>query len=837
MAEEIDLSSIPTVQDGEDFEGEVIDLSQIPVVGDDQIGQEEVIDLDIPQVQVGGDEIQEVAKPSFMDLLKARSILGVSNTLSARPKDNLSNVQSFIPNARLDTSGNVEVPNPETGIFEPLVNQAGITGDFAQGVAESLEPITQAGIESIGGLMGKAIGAPTGPGAAITAAGGVLLASQLGAQAFENTARALGVEDSRSLIEISEDMAIEGIFEMGIPSAIQKAGEVLVKAPINMGKFAKEKTLNFLNKFITLSDPEKGIVVSTLDGIKKGVATKNSKEVVDRFVRNGIPREAALELIYGNNTVRKVIETVSKSPFSNLDTVLEKNKNRVIDEIISTPYNIDFDGKSIKIKTPQTVGTRLQEGANKFKIRSSKIQGGLRKKVTEGIEKEKVVIDDLIDEINSNSESYKNIPNTNTLLNLPEYKKIAVDLKNIDNAASQIPTGTRIDLSKAGSETRKALSEMIGKGKIKEAERFIIGADDLNGSLKKKSLDFNELINLHQAVKGTIQDNSLNGLRKTSQEMQPMVQLERKIRDKVNTFLQSNHPDRHKIKIEADKQWIRDTEIIEKGLDKIASRGVTPGQAYTAALANSDIEDTRLINIKRAVNKVDKKLWPEFSVSVIDRFGKSNTNSGFDLNTWSKNYNKLSNESKGTLFGDVPGLKKKLEDFSNIIALYKESGKDLNTSRTATTLPYLPGFMMKALTTTQGLLTSGATHLTGRLLKNKDFMDFLVDGLDPKKIKTIINDQGEMAFKYAEKFKPSKHILRLGVIARNNADIREDLKVFMRGLDESMRDENLKEVFKDENLKSIDINSDRRIPNPRKRRIEKSSGRPQPHGTAIGVRG
>lgn len=836
MAEEISLENIESLPATE-FEGDIVDLTQIrstPV--EDFKG--DVIDIDEPQ-QIKIDQ-PDIDKPSFFDLLQARSILGVSNTLSARPEDNLSNVQAFIPSARLDNDGNVEVPNPETGAFEPLVNQAGFTGDFIQGVVESGEPVLQAAGEIIGGIVGGVAGAPTGPGAAATAVGGALFGSQLGSRLWEVTAQQLGVKDSRTLLDIAEDVAIDSIFELGAPKVLQKAGELLVKAPIAVGKFAKENTLRLLSKFVTLPDNEKGIVVSTLDGIRKGVATKNAKDVVDRFVRNGLPRESALELVYGNNTVRKVIETVSKSPFSNLDTVLEKNKEKVIDEIISIPSKLEVSGKKIRVKTPQTIGVALQKGANKFKLRSSEIQGGLRRKVLEGIEKETVIIDDLIEEVNQNADTYRNIPNTNTLLNLPEYRKIAVDFKNIDDAASQLPSGSRIDLSKAGSETKKALSDFIGKGKIKDAERFIVGAKDLETSESVKSLNFDELINLHQAIKGTISDNSLNGLRRTSQEMQPMIQLERKVRDKLNTFLQSKHPERFKIKLEADKQWIRDTDIIEKGLDKIASRGVTPGQAYTAALANSELEDTRLLNIKKAVNKVDKKLWPEFSVSVMDRFGKSNNNQiGFDLNQWQRNYNKLSREAKGTLFGDIPGLNKKLDDFSNIVALYKESAKDLNTSRTATTLPYLPGFIMKTLTSAQGLLTSGATYLTGRLLKNKDFMDFLVDGLDPKKIKTIVNDQGERAFKYAERFKPSQHILRLGVIARNNADIREDVKLFMRGLDESMRDENLKEVFKDENLKRVDINSNRKTRNPSflERREEQRRRKQLENSVGFGVRG
>jgi hypothetical protein len=416
--------------------------------------------------------------------------------------------------------------------------------------------------------------------------------------------------------------------------------------------------------------------------------------------------------------------------------------------------------------------------------------------VLEGIEKEPLLIDDLIEEVNQNKALYSNIPNTGTLLNLKEYQKISKDFKLIDDASRQLPANTRIDLTKAGAATRKALSDMFKTGKIQDIETFMLGSKDLDLAGSQKSLTFQELINFHSALKGTISDNALNGLRRTSQDMQPIVNLEKKVRNKLNTFLSDNHPGKFAIKKEADNQWIRDTNIIEDGLDKIAARRMKPEDAFFNAMEGSQKGDTTLLNIKRAVNKVNKRLWPEFSASVMNRLGKSDTNSiGFDMNTWYRNYSKLSPEAVGTLFGDVPGLKKKLNDFHNIIALYKESSKDLNTSKTALTMQYLPGYMTKLLTSARGAFGAGATYLTGRLLNNKDFLDFLIDGLDPKKIKRIVNKEGEVVTRYLKKFKPSTHILRLGVIARNNEDIREDIKNFIQGLDISDRDENLKRIF------------------------------------------
>ena len=115
MAEEIDLTSIQSTS-ADEFEGDVIDLTSIESVPSTEF-QGDVIDLtQSEQTAVG---LPDVDRPSFPDLLKARAIFGVSSTLSNRPEDNLKNVQSFIPNAKLDASGNVLVPNPDTGNYEP----------------------------------------------------------------------------------------------------------------------------------------------------------------------------------------------------------------------------------------------------------------------------------------------------------------------------------------------------------------------------------------------------------------------------------------------------------------------------------------------------------------------------------------------------------------------------------------------------------------------------------------------------------------------------------------------------------------------------------------------
>ena len=156
----------------------------------------------------------------------------------------------------------------------------------------------------------------------------------------------------------------------------------------------------------------------------------------------------------------------------------------------------------------------------------------------------------------------------------------------------------------------------------------------------------------------------------------------------------------------AERSWQRANTYYRAGMSRVdralnavfdASKGENVYDQITAAASTGARADIRKLSaIKRSVTPEN---WGDLAATVIDRMGKPTAGAagagegGFSVSTFLTNYNKISPEARGVLFGQ-PGaaakgggaLRGELDNLAEVVAKLKDVEKAANASKSGVSL-------------------------------------------------------------------------------------------------------------------------------------------------------
>lgn len=205
---------------------------------------------------------------------------------------------------------------------------------------------------------------------------------------------------------------------------------------------------------------------------------------------------------------------------------------------------------------------------------------------------------------------------------------------------------------------------------------------------------------------------------------------------------------------------------IEGQLENI-SKKVSPEEAYRAAVSGAKEGGTRLWALRRSLKPGE---WNQVVSTVVDRLGlavpskQDATGEMFSTETFLSNWNNISKQAKGALFGEGTQLRRDLDKVAQAASVIRESGKiyanPSGTGLASGTIGAGGVAIGSALAGSFGITASiiGAmtvNNMTARLMTNPKFVHWLAQS-------TTLKPE-----------KAAEHIKRLAVISQTIEDPNE----------------------------------------------------------------
>lgn len=777
------------------------------------LDSEPEIDLAVLDTEPQVEQVQDFKeRPSFSDIILAKGMWGISNTISGKTEDNFANVQQIIPGAQLvgveqpdgqggfNTVQQIYIPDPETGGLTPLKEEGGIIGDFSVGVGESLRPIA-AGLAGLPAAAASVI-----PGAQAPSLLAMAFTSQLGALAYDNIMKSLGVQDTRTPIEqvvtASGEMALDRFVPEAfgnIPGAMK---DVFIKGP----KKIAEKTLNFFSKFGLAPENAQVSIANAVKEFRNGVGTKSVRELLGFMEEEGVPATIAHELVATSPEVRAVLENTMKRPFGGTLYKQILNARRGLSKsILNVPQSLK--GSTL---TTQQMGEALQAKIPQFYESRQHRQSLLRNTLSKRVKGEKVFVGDLINDVQQDKAFFS----ASDLTDSPAYNKITNYLKLRDSYSQGVSPDMRIDLKVTGKETKKKLSELFGQGRESDIEDFLVNEGSLKQAEDNVKISIDDLFEMEKAARKASRDNYSKVGNEFDQLGKKLEDFSKRISLKIEDHLESVSPKDAKLKKAIDRQWARDTNLFKDGLSFLKRESITPERVIEVALQESRLGGTRLGAIKKAVKRVDKNIWNDFSKTVLDQMGKSGKGDKFfSVRAWNDKYSSLSNEAKKEMFGDIPGLSQRLDKFSEVAKIFQERKLNENPSGTGQFNSYTEFLQNLVTKPVRSGVTGIANYITANLLASPEFIKIATDGIDPKNIRVISKVGEPLRYDYKSKSFVPNQIKRLTNLANTNANLKDDIIKFLDGFESA-------EIY-----------------NQTKKLLERKEDNSQPQAEMLGVRG
>lgn len=779
MAEEIDLSGIPLAEEEvlpqDSINLDEIDLSGIP------LAEEQPVQAD-------------VADPvGFDDILIANAMRGISNSVTMDPVSNFETIKGIVPQAELreiielDPDGKtisspvIYVPDPDTQEMVPLSQAGGTIGAITEGVGESIRPIAGvAATAGVGALAGTKIGAALGvPGMIAGGLIGAALTSLLGTSAFDAAMTTVGgVKDKRNTLEKIGDIAEEFSFDVAggkVFEALPSALKNVAKSPFKAAK----GVVNFLSKFGLAPKPEQLSIAKSMKDLQGSIGTKNAKEILRIMDENEVPYPLALEVLSENRDIRGFLETTMKNPFGRtLYNLIEDARIRTEAQAFKIPQRFK-EGKPL---TREEVGGLVGKEVDNVFTKRQEVQSRLRDKFQKNLQdtivrqrgKKEVPILDIAEEIKEDAgefiatplgenKSYRKIDNFLKKKVMIEKTSEASKL-NEDSFSSVI-----MDLEIPGEEAQKAIKESFNR--------------EYSGSSK---VDINDLFEIEKSARDAYRKRFLGNGAREDELSSKLKRFRNKISIKLNREIENLSPSLRKQKQEYDAQWARDTEIIEKGVGKFQQQFRNPEEIVDIAKEQAKIGGTRLRNIKKGLTSTNKEVWNELRTSILDTMGKSGKDDKhFSLAKWNNEYSSFSPEAKEVLFGDVPGLVKKLDEFSELALLAKERRLNTNPSGTSQAEGFRMALERFVTSPLKQIGISTGNYLASNLMASPKFVGIIADGINPKNLK-VITENGLRTVRYKDPNFEKKLLRRLAGLAVSNATLREPINKFINNLQDKL---------------------------------------------------
>jgi hypothetical protein len=605
--------------------------------------------------------------------LDVRTAVGAAKT----PKDRLSTLQKFYPDARI-LDDNFVYTDPQTN-QQKIFNPEGMDlGD----VGENL----RMGFEGLGGTIGGTLGVPGGPPGSIAlgAAGTVL-----GGKVYDwLSSSLLPVDDTRTAVEAVGSDALE----FGANILGGKAGQEL------------------------------GILAGNI-GTKISQATRKPiSETFEAGVRVGadLPPSA----VTGSKTLSQVESGLSQLPIAS--------------DIIGTKFAKTLDALSafskktserLSSKSGETsIGTSIIKGVNDFTVRFSKQGGELYDNMWAKMPKSaRVSVDNFSSKLDEITNQFKDDPALSEILTPKSLEAIK---KAIDEAG---PEGVTIN-------TLKALRSKIGK----ELDTKSLLPDANQAELKSLYGALSEDMKVAAGDFGATKEfNRANGF------------------------------------------WSAGRARIDEVLQPIVKNGMAE-QVYRRMFG---AEGKALRNIPASeVNALMKSLpvgsRQDVQAEIVRRMGMSTSGAqdlageAFSPSVFMTNWNRLGDKTRNALFHGDTELVKAMDDLALVSQSIKQGSKTANTSNTAGS-----NIMIGLLTGTLGVQggTTGAAvagavlapMAAAKLMTNKHFVKWLAKSGGSNTTEKAIGE----------------NLARLGVIAKANPAIREEVHQFLAAL-ETLQDTN-----------------------------------------------
>jgi len=811
--------------------------------------------LEEPQIQIQDQQAGAISTPpptSYFDIIKAKTIWGISNSISQDPVSNFLNVKNVIPKAEIRNikSGKGEelvpviyVPDGETGEMVPLKDQGGIVSDLSSGLAESLRPV----IGALSAYPGAIGGLSTGPFAAVVSPAGAALTSLAGTTFYDSTMRSLGVEDKRGVLNQLIDVGNEFALDRYGGPIIGKALSFIPEAAVSISKKASslpgkivDKTIDIMSKFGLMSDGNRFRISNSAVQFRNGVGEKSAKEIISIMAKNGVEYPQAIEILAQNKDLRGIIESTMKKPFGG--TLLgEVEKARMKTGLAAFKLPKSFkDGVPL---TKQEVGTKIKSLSeavfDKRQTRQKNLRSEFDKSYNRIVKdrssaksfaklqeaKSKILVSDLAESL-SKIEGGENIfegtmlKNNSSFMKASDYlrKKKMVEYISSEAGVDQDKFSSAImNLEMPGEQVKNIINELISVPK------------------KNKGVDIYDLMDMEKAARGAYSDRftSLGG--KVDSVGTNLGRFRDAVSKKLNKEIEKLSPELLAKKKQIDKQWKTDSELIESGFQKLIKNGVTPEKFINIATQEVKEGGTRIESLRRVIKDVDPTAWNEMRVTIIDQMGKGGKGDMFfSLKQWNKDFSSMSKEAKKVLFGDKPDLTNNLDRLSDLAKLADENMLNTNSSGTAQISSYMD-FLNKVVTKPlQAASSATGNYLTSRLISSPKFVEILADGIDMGNIKVRTGDLGLKIKKYKTPNFESKSLNKLAGLATKVPALKEDIDNFLSGLSNYIMHKATMDKL-DSNSKPVTpLGSDVRSPI-----IDTSSrtNRTQPEAQMLGVRG
>lgn len=214
----------------------------------------------------------------------------------------------------------------------------------------------------------------------------------------------------------------------------------------------------------------------------------------------------------------------------------------------------------------------------------------------------------------------------------------------------------------------------------------------------------------------------------------------------------------------ANDFYSKGAQQIEGALQKVTANKY-PEQVYQAALSGTKQGGSKITGIMKALNADEREVLRGTVIKQMGIATDSQNNAAgnlFSSNTFLTNWNKMSPEAKGAIFGN-DAYRKSVDRLANVVGRLKEVERFNNTSNTG---PYLTlgGLLLGgALTNGKALAAIPATNLSARLMTSPGFVNWLADN----------------ASKPAKPEVVAKALERLPRVIATNPEIQDDLKDFI----------------------------------------------------------
>lgn len=213
-------------------------------------------------------------------------------------------------------------------------------------------------------------------------------------------------------------------------------------------------------------------------------------------------------------------------------------------------------------------------------------------------------------------------------------------------------------------------------------------------------------------------------------------------------------------------------------------------KAFKFAMASAKDGGSSLARLRKNFTPEE---WDTVAASVIDKLGdasagmQNGAGDAFSINTFLTNYNKLSPEAKTALLGGsrYKGQREALEKLTGLMGRIKEVSRFSNTSNTAGAiqaqlyLSALGGGLGYAYSGNyKGAAIGAAAAFTPRMAAKL---------LTSPKFVTWLSEPLEQATKAGSKFTPSEHLGRLALIAKEEPDLSDEIKSFIKQIEHTTK--------------------------------------------------